>query len=737
MGFAAILWGIPLAALPVIVHLMARRRKQIVEWGAMQFLVAAKQRARRSWRLRDLLLLLLRVLGILALVFAMARPSIPISWLGGHEPRDIIVIVDESLSTAALDGTKTVYERQLDELTQLLVEKDVDQTDHLRVLMAGARPEWLTEISLATDASNRKTILEALRKRRPTLATGSLPDALELALAAPPVKSGMPRHVYMLTDGQAYGWKPDLNTRWAAVHDQWKEFPLGSEIRILSGAGEGETANLVVQKVELAREVVAAMEPVTFRATITNFSDNNSTSAILHWLIDDEEIGVVTVPAIEPGSDSTLSFDHAFSEPGVFQVSCKLDGSDVLAVDDQATAIVEVASGIPVLLVEGVPSDDPLESDSAYFVAALDGFRDDDEREVATPFAVNLIAADALESTDLEEYVAVVLTNTPPVSEESQAKLEGFVREGGGLWIALGDQMQVEWFNRRLVAKGGGLASVEIDEATGDIADPENFKLVSPPTRPHPATVVLGDTDKLDVDRARIYRRYPFAGATPRDLSVLLQLDDGSPLVTERQFGDGRVIVQSVPLGTSWSNMPLLLSYVAMVHEWLWYLAGPRMTLRNLNPGDPMELAVDKSAGGGKVVVLRPDGTEEELGEISVGETRAIHYAGAVNPGLYRAGIRKDGEFVGLAFYNVTRDPEESNLVRMEESEKDKLREAGLVFGHKETPLARDDESKPVMTKPIWEWLLISVIAFLILESLLALWVSKGRQPKTAGASMG
>ena len=739
MGFAGILFGLPLAALPVIVHLMARRRKKVVHWGAMQFLVAAKQRARRSWRLREILLLLLRVLGLTALIFAIAQPEIPVSWLGGHEPRDIIVIVDESMSTSALDGTKSLYELQQEELERLFSEKDVDGTDHLRVLVAGAKLEWLAEVAVKGDGSSQKAILGSLSKRSPSLAAADLPAAIEAALAAPEAQAGLARHVFVVTDGQAYRWNPDMTGRWGALNDKLKEFPAGSEIRIRPAASETmDIANLVVQKVELAREVVAAMEPVTFRATVTNYSESDSGTAILHWLVDGEEVGAVTVPSIEPNSDSTVGIEHSFSEPGLFQISCKMDGSDVLSADDEAFAMIEVAAGIPVLIVEGSPSDDPLKTDSAYLLAALGDFQDQDEGvNVASPFKATLIDATALATTELAPFRVVVLTNAPPLGSPVMEKLKTFVQAGGGLWVSLGDQMQPEWFNRTFVAGGGGLAPLEIGNAIGDAEGREKYDLVSPPTQPHPATIVLADTDKLDIDRARVYRRFPYFGAVPRDVSILLQFDDGSPLAVESHVGEGRVIVQAVPLGASWSNLPLLVSYVAMVHEWLWYLVEPGMIARNLNPGEPIAFEVDDSISGGEITVQDPSGNETPLGNITLGSERLVSFNETLNPGLYHVGMRSGDDWENLSSFNVARAPEESNLARLEEEELGKLRSAGLVFGSEATRKEANEEAATRVTrKPIWEWLLIGVIAFLIGESILALWISKGRQPVSAGASM-
>ena len=88
---AAMLLGLLGASVPVIIHFLNRRRDQVVDWGAMQFLELGK-RARQKIRLTELLLMLARM-GLLAVVaLAMARPfwapraTVPKLWVRVGSP---------------------------------------------------------------------------------------------------------------------------------------------------------------------------------------------------------------------------------------------------------------------------------------------------------------------------------------------------------------------------------------------------------------------------------------------------------------------------------------------------------------------------------------------------------------------------------------------------------------------------------------------------------------------------
>src|SRR6185312_4446759 len=100
------LLGLLGASVPVIIHFLNRRRDQVVDWGAMQFLELGK-RARQKIRLTELLLMLARM-GLLAVVaLAMARPfwapraTVNASdggWGALAPPRDVVIVIDDSAS---------------------------------------------------------------------------------------------------------------------------------------------------------------------------------------------------------------------------------------------------------------------------------------------------------------------------------------------------------------------------------------------------------------------------------------------------------------------------------------------------------------------------------------------------------------------------------------------------------------------------------------------------------------
>ncbi|MFM7865386.1 MAG: BatA domain-containing protein, partial [Planctomycetaceae bacterium] len=115
LGLAGI--GLPLAA-----HLISRRRFDVVDWGAMQFLNPSRK-TRRRLKLEELLLLLLRMAVVGLLVLAASRPWIPGGWLYGYRSagsRTVVLVIDGSNSMSRSDGVSSVHQQAVRRATEFL-----------------------------------------------------------------------------------------------------------------------------------------------------------------------------------------------------------------------------------------------------------------------------------------------------------------------------------------------------------------------------------------------------------------------------------------------------------------------------------------------------------------------------------------------------------------------------------------------------------------------------------------
>ena len=724
-------------ALPVLIHFFSRKQRDIVRWAAMEFLLASNAPRRRFLKLKDLLLLLLRILIVLFIVSALARPMVSTGLIGSSGPRDVVLVLDNSMSTARKIGSGTVFDAEVDEAAKLIHQ--LNAADLVRVLLASPAPEWLTDKAQAADAGSQDALISRLRQLAPNEGAADMPKAIHAAIKAEPGNKEATRFLTVITDGQANSWRAGAAAEWASINAlALKARPPVVLRAVLAGDDSGQISNLAVEKLSAARTVAAVGQPVALTATVKNTGSMKRDAVSLAWSAGGQSIGVSTVPALDPGAETTVTLSQPFLNPGLVDISCQLAGHDDLTLDDSARFLLNVTESAPILVVEGESHFDPLQSDSAYFLSAL-GWQINANSatktaSLASIFRPKLIPYQKLDSEILASYQCVVLANVPHLSEDTVQKLARFVTAGGGLWIALGDQTEIAAFNKVFFASGAGLSPASLKQPVGDASDREKFTAVSPPSADHPATVLLADTHRLDIDRVRVFRRHQLDTGNDKSVSVLLRAEGGSALVVEKTFGRGRVIVQAIPLNVSWSNLPLCQSFVVMVHEWLWYLTESGMVRRNLQPGEPLQVSAAQDAGNGGATVDTPgSGVALLVGREEQGRL-IFRYSKTLFPGAYR--LKISGGSLPPEEFQVNRDPQESDFTPLTEKQIASLREtAKVVFGPK--PFAETRTAGvPAPPKALAAWLLGGLLAFMVLEAAYAFWLDRQRRASGPGVAM-
>jgi hypothetical protein len=724
----AFLLALPLIAVPVLIHLFGKRRREVVRWGAMEFLLASATPRRRLLRLKDLLLMLVRAAVVLALIGALSQPMVSSSRFGSTAPRDVILVVDNSMSTARKLGGGTVFEQELTEAGRLL--RQLNGTDMLRVLQASPRPEWLNDSPVSADASHARTLLSRLEEAGPNQGTADMLECVQRAIKAAPAGRDLTRFVTVVTDGQAHGWRADAPGAWTALQTLAKKATPPVQVRVvLAGGGTSPVANLAIEKVTATRAVVGVGQPATLTASVKNTGTSPSQATTLAWSAGEQSLGLSTIPALEPGAGTTLRLSQPFTTPGVVEITCKLAGQDDLALDDSSAFLLEVTRAAPILVVEGETRSDPVQSDKEYFLTALGYGEGTNESLASSAFQPRTIDYQQLANEELT-CQCVVLADVPRVSIEVARKLARYVTKGGGLWLALGEQTDVDSFNQVFFEPGTGLSPLALRQPIGDADDHEKFTSLVPPAAEHPATALLADLQRLDIDHVRVYRRHQFGSGD--GVSVLLRIEGGAPLAVEKNLGRGRVIVQAVPLGLAWSNLPLCHSFVVMVHEWLWYLTEPSLVKRNLQPGELVQVNRPLDASTGVASVQTPIGwTAQVVGQEEDGRV-VFRYPRTQMPGEYSLTLPSGAPEKFL----VSRDPEESNLTPLSEPQMAALSEAGgLTFGA--DPFYQPANQRvPAQPRALAAWVLLGLIVLMVAEAAAAFWISRERHAPVPAVEM-
>ena len=221
------LWGLLAASIPIIIHLLNRRRHKTVMWAAMQFLLKATRESRGKKKLRHILILTCRALGVAALVTAAARPLVSglLGW-GGGKPDLVVLIFDRSASMEATPQSGTVPRREL-------------ALERIRAALADLGGTRLVLIDSASSQPQEVPSPDVLNEISTTTATDTTADFSTLAGRAAEYLTETPgrAEVWIASDLQKSNWKPE-NDRWASVRAAFASLPQPPKLRILSLGGE-------------------------------------------------------------------------------------------------------------------------------------------------------------------------------------------------------------------------------------------------------------------------------------------------------------------------------------------------------------------------------------------------------------------------------------------------------------------------------------------------------------------
>ena len=182
------------AAVPLLLHLLQRHQGPRFVFPALRYLRRAEKESARRIRLRQILLMLLRMIAILLIAFAAARPF----WRAGgvgHSPTAVVIILDNSMSSGAIDGETRMLDQLKERALEMLAAAGPD--DRFWLLRAGAP----AEPALVGDAAT--TILR-VRETEPTVARADLAQAITHARALLAAGAdGRATEIHLLSDLQA------------------------------------------------------------------------------------------------------------------------------------------------------------------------------------------------------------------------------------------------------------------------------------------------------------------------------------------------------------------------------------------------------------------------------------------------------------------------------------------------------------------------------------------------------
>lgn len=715
-----LLWGTLLGAIPLVIHLLNRRRFRRVEWAPMLYLKLTIQRNRRRIQIEQLILLLLRISLPVLLFFFLARPLLDPTglegWLARGGRTSQVVLVDDSLSMGYSGDGPPAFQRARDVAAALLTS---------------ARPQDRCTL-VTTSAPRTPVLLEVEGSRRDDLAGSAmgLPQT-DTHSAWPAVLSGVEevleactyptRQVTVITDFRKSGWGESVNR----LARRWKE--KGIEVRFVDVGGV-ETANVALLALEPVDRSVLAGAESRWEAEIRNGS-SRTLSGLKGILRVDDSPTEVALPEIAPGQTTRFPLTVRFPSAGPHDLSLELP-EDPLSGDNRLWASVPVKDSLLIRLVDGEPSSEPFGGEADYLAAPLSiGVGE------ADAWRVEVVQEEDFLSPRLEPADVLVLANVAAPTPEQADRLARLVLDGMGLMIFTGARVDTDLYNdllsrdekRRLLP--ARLKTLEDGTFRG---------LVVEDVRPSPLEALLDlKASALERVPVRQIMAVEEPEATTGEVRVLARWNDPgrSPAVVERVVGDGRVLLFTTTADRAGNDWPIEPSFVLAVREAVRGTARPTSLANNVLAGEPLRRVVHSSQQITRVQ-LTPPGDEEPRSLAAVPLERssedasaepavAIDVSDTRRAGLYRITWEEGPLGVQQDLYASNPDTRESDLSRIEP---ESLRALWSPLDIEITE-ARSDGSELFRPtgREVWHDLAWTLLALLVVESALATWAGRSR----------
>ncbi|MFB6249271.1 MAG: BatA domain-containing protein [Salinibacter sp.] len=692
-------------AVPLFLHLFNLRQPQTVDFSSLAFVQELQETAVQRVRIKEWLLLALRMLAVACLVLAFAQPTLT-GDLAGGAGRTVrtahALVVDNSLSMrvgseeggTALDQAKARARGVL---------RTVGADDEVVVWPTARRGEQQPSLS-----TNPGVAEDALSSLEPRAGAASLARTAAAAAEAVAASDAPRRVVYVAGDFQ----RSTLGDSVAA------RVPDGVEVRLLP-VGTRAAANVGVTDVSVVSRIAEVGEPVQIEATLVNYGDEPLPDYVASVYLDDERVAQTTT-TLEPGLERTVSFTVTPQRRGWLRGAVVTE-SDDFPPDDRHHFTLNVPEERRVLVVRGTGQQ------TRYVDLALSPEMTADR----IAFERTAIGESALAAAELGQYDTVLLVGPRSLSSGAVDALTRYVERGGGVLLFPSEQASPQTYDRLLQALGAG----RVQGFSGSLSGEQSVASFGRVDLEHPLFKGIFSRERrpdAEIEQPRIYYT---ANLRPsgRSGQTLIELTNGVPFLHEVRAGSGALLWMAVAPTPQWSDLPVRGLFVPLLYRSVYYLsAGASVAGEQLVAGEPKELRIPGLPPGTSLRIVGPEGTEVAPDQRSLFGATLLRVGRTLDrPGVYD--VRAGETLVRRVAVNV--DPAESDLrVAPVDSAATRLQSVlrapvQPVAGSEAAEVAETLRTQQAGTE-IWNVFLLLALAVLVAEMVVArLW-----RPETAAA---
>lgn len=582
-------------AAPIIIHLLFRRKRKPVEWGAMKFVLEAFRRHRRRLRLEQILLLAARTLAVLCLALAVGRPMFSgTRTTDSRRARDLTIVIDNSLASRTLSGGasgQSEFEAAKRRADKLLDELDAGRGDRATIITLAAPAERL----LAAPSGDLAGVRRVLDQIEPADSGADFSGAAALARDANAPDAARESTIALLSSLRAGSIDLSRETpgREAAAESTSAPADHLPSIVVSTPATEPATNAAIVAIEPLRSMLIRAGEAAStqqVRVSLKRFGPGVEQPAAIQLRLrvtdghdgDDEKLWAKTAVRFAAGEDSvTVLAPIAMREfkDGVVPAASWIEGridDDAIPSDNVFRRPWRIREQLRVGLLAPLETPDVQAGPAGYSASdwltlalapdsASSGVDLDSDSQ---PIRITRIDPTRVTVAELSVVDAAIVTRPDLIDAPSWPLLGDFARRGGLLVVCAAPKEGPQLWTDAFVKATSIAWSFERESMT--FKEPPNTRSLRGANIDQPIIAALG-ADLSELIKPVVATRL-LGVDLKSDGAWLLRFDDKLPMLASTPPGGdggtkGLIVAFFVSPQLSWTNLPAMPLMVPLVQE--------------------------------------------------------------------------------------------------------------------------------------------------------------------------
>jgi hypothetical protein len=681
----AFLFGLLAASIPVLIHLLNLRKLQKIEFSTLAFLKELQKTKIRRIRLKQWLLLALRVLIIIFLVSSFARPAFETVSLGSGASAaktTAVFLLDNSFSMSYVNENGSLFNQVKNAAGS--IGAMFQEGDEILIIVY-SDPESDDQVNFR----NIGELENSLERFEISYIRGSLDESLNKAVQLLEESQNINKEIYILSDLQ----KSSL-----------KEKPESGEYEVLTEQNIkiyimeldfDKPDNLSVSGAEIKNQIFELNKPVQISAAISNTGESPISNNVASLYMNGVRKAQHSI-SLSEGETKTYDFETTLETSGLMEIFIELEDDDILQ-DNRYYNTIFLEEKINILLIGE-------KRDYTYVAASLGGAANEH-------FSLSTLPSERLNSVNMDNYqVVIFVAGSVDINAE---RLRNYIAEGGNLILMPSANSTLPSFNNIC-------AQLRLPEGTGFVNVTNNrndYFRFEDIDLSHPIFADLFESNKnRNIDSPEIYKYYRIPSSSGGN--KIISLIDKSAFLTEYKSGKGKILLYTSAPDLSWSTFPLKGIFAALMNKSVYYLNSASRVNVTFHPGSSMPVNIGSEAVS-QLGVVKPDNTREFVTLDSL-TGNYLSYNKTEETGVYK--FYSGDKLIDYETVNV--DAAESDLDYYTASEAGEIL-SGKIPNGSQTILNTDDNYSEKISQArfgteLWKYFMMIVLLIALVEMLVA-----------------